>query len=214
MGEPLFFTSDHLKSCIDANQVVVGKHTYGNVKILHPRGNCKLHIGNFCSFAAGLTVHLHSEHYMKRVTTYPFRAISRIKNLDWGDSGIKGDALAKGDVHIGNDVWIGRASTILSGISIGDGAVVGACSLITKNVAPYSVVGGNPARFIKWRFPEDIREALLRIKWWDWSDEAIKDAMPLLCSENIDECVEHFDISGGGGGGGGFLFAVFLINFN
>lgn len=91
----------------------------------------------------------------------------------------------KGDIVIGNDVWIGKEATILSGVTIGDGAVVGCKALVAKDVPPYTIVGGNPAKVIKKRFPNDIIEKLLKIKWWDWEDEKIEKAIPLLLSNDM-----------------------------
>ena len=188
-----FYTSDRLKDMINNGRAFVGKYSYGNVLI---QGKIsRLYMGKFCSIAGGVTIFLGNEHNTKRVTTYPFCAISQMEkaNMDWGVRRTHGHPISKGDVHIGNDVWIGQRATILSGVSIGDGAVVGAESLVTKNVKPYSVVGGNPARFLKWRFPESIRQALLRIKWWEWDDEAIKDAASMLCNEDIVAFIAKYD---------------------
>ena len=94
-----------------------------------------------------------------------------------------------GDVDIGNDVWIGEHVTIMSGVTIGDGAVIATNSHVVKNVAPYSIVGGNPAKLIKYRFTEEQIQKLLEIKWWNWNDEKINSYLPLLCSSNIDDFI-------------------------
>jgi len=100
-----------------------------------------------------------------------------------------GHPSTKGDVIIGNDVWIGQNVTIMSGISIGDGSVIANNSHVVKNVEPYSLVGGNPAKLIKYRFTTDQIEKLLKIKWWDWEDDKINMFTPLLCNPDIDEFI-------------------------
>jgi len=95
----------------------------------------------------------------------------------------------KGDVIIGNDVWVASYTTIMSGVTIGDGAVIANNSHVVKNVEPYSLVGGNPAKFIKYRFTEEQIKKLLEIKWWDWTDEKINAFAPLLVDSNIDKFI-------------------------
>ena len=94
---------------------------------------------------------------------------------------------SNGDVIIGNDVWIGHESTIMSGVKIGDGAVIAANSVVVKDVEPYTIVGGNPAKVIKKRFSDDIINNLLELKWWDWSNEKINENLNILCSNNFDK---------------------------
>jgi acetyltransferase-like isoleucine patch superfamily enzyme len=98
--------------------------------------------------------------------------------------------ITKGDVIIGNDVWISSNVTIMSGVTIGDGAVIANNSHVVKNVEPYSLVGGNPARLIKYRFTQEQIEQLLEIKWWLWDDEKISAFTPLLCNSDIDEFIK------------------------
>ena len=116
------------------------------------------------------------------MTTYPFNQLFK-DEFGW----LKGHPATKGDIRIGNDVWIGEDAKILSGVTIGDGAVIGANSLVTKNVPPYAVVGGVPAKIIKYRFPENVISRLLQIKWWDWDYAYLYFAVPLLLNENFDE---------------------------
>jgi len=114
-------------------------------------------IGKYCSIAANVTIMLGGNHRYDWITTYPFSVI-------WpAYSYIKGHPKSKGFVVIGNDVWIGRNAMIMSGVHIGDGAVVGAGSIITKDVPPYAIVAGNPAKVVRYRFNEDQIERLLRI---------------------------------------------------
>lgn len=145
----------------------------------------KLFIGNFCSIA-GSVVYLDGNHNTKRVTTYPFGHLHR-KTFNTVDG--NGHPLGNGHVVIGNDVWIADNVTIMSGIIIGNGAVVANNSDVIKNVEPYSIVGGNPARHIKYRFSEDQIKKLLEIQWWYWDDEKINKYLPLMCSEDIDNFI-------------------------
>ncbi len=114
------------------------------------------------------------------MTTYPF---GHVYQDEFGHTGAIGHPATRGDVSIGNDVWIGAGVTIMSGVTIGDGAVLAANSTVIGNVGPYEIFGGNPSRFIKSRFNDNIRELLLLLKWWDLDVHVIKSISPLLCSE-------------------------------
>jgi acetyltransferase-like isoleucine patch superfamily enzyme len=156
-----------------------GKYTYGRLNV-HWNSNFNLTVGNFCSIAQNSHVYLGGNHRTDWVTTYPFGHIHQdIFNAFDG----KGHPASKGDVTIGNDVWIGNNVTIMSGITIGDGAVIACNSHVVKNVEPYSIVGGNPAKFIKYRFNEEQIKQLLEIQWWNWDDEKINRFSPLLCND-------------------------------
>ncbi|WP_419869060.1 CatB-related O-acetyltransferase [Chryseobacterium sp. CT-SW4] len=126
----------------------------------------KIKIGSFCSFATG-TIFQEILHDYEKITTYFIR--QRIFNEE-----LRIDSYSKGDIIVGNDVWIGAHNIILSGVSIGDGAVIAANSVVTKDVPPYAIVGGSPAKIIRYRFSEEIIEKLLEIKWWNWDIEKIK----------------------------------------
>jgi len=166
-----------------------GKYTYGVPKILWENDNATLVVGNFCSIAANVTIYLGGNHRSDWVTTYPFGHIHQ--NIFNQFNGI-GHPSTKGDVIIGNDVWIGGNATIMSGITIGDGSIIANNSHVVKNVEPYTIVGGNPAKLIRYRFSEQQIEKLLEIKWWNWDDEKINKFSPLLCN-NIDEFIKLSD---------------------
>jgi len=164
----------------------VGKYTYGHPNIHWENGNAKLIVGNFCSIASNVNIYLGGNHRTDWVTTYPFGHIHH--NIFNNFNGV-GHPSTKGDVIIGNDVWIGTDVTIMSGVTIGDGSVIANNSHVVKNVEPYSLVGGNPAKFIKYRFTPEQIEKLLEIKWWHWDDTKINEFTPLLCNNNIDEFI-------------------------
>src|SRR5690606_29640879 len=97
-----------------------------------------------------------------------------------------------GDTVVGNDVWIGSEAMIMSGGKIADGAVIGSRSLVTKDVAPYTIVGGNPAKVIKSRYSEEHVKMLLEIKWWDWDETILSEAIPIICSDNVELLYEFY----------------------
>ena len=173
------FTKDFLQGkCFE-----IGDYTYGVPDVHAQQQGAVLRVGKFCSFAGGVKIILGDNHRMDWVTTYPFPAFPD----DWqGVEDIKDYWWTKGDVVIGNDVWVGEEAMILSGVTIGDGAVIGARAVVAKDVAPYSVVVGNPARTVKMRHDEDTIKLLLELKWWNWPHENIKKHLRfLLCRPNV-----------------------------
>jgi acetyltransferase-like isoleucine patch superfamily enzyme len=168
------------------NQVIIGNHTYGLPKIFSFGEGAKLIIGEYCSISDQVKIFLGGNHRYDWVTTYPFAAFLE----KWPKaSSIKGHPWSKGDVIIGNDVWIGYGATILSGIKIADGAVIGAQSVVSKNVEPYAIVAGNPARIIGKRFDDAIIERLLEVKWWEWPIDKIQANVNRLNSCDINSII-------------------------
>jgi acetyltransferase-like isoleucine patch superfamily enzyme len=165
--------------------LIIGDYTYGadKVRIFGPeKGDVRF--GKFCSVASDVTIFLCADHRVDWITTYPFGHVNQSvftkhKALEHPTS--------KGDVIIGNDVWIGAGATIMSGVTIGDGAVVAANSHVVKNVDPYSIVGGNPAKHLKYRFDPDTIKRLLEVKWWDLSKEQIDGLSGVLCSPDVNK---------------------------
>jgi acetyltransferase-like isoleucine patch superfamily enzyme len=170
------------------NRITVGDHTYGaNDIIVGSWGNdigITVNIGKYCSIAGDVVILVSGEHQTNWITSYPFHALNEDREL------IKISRTSKGNVTIGNDVWICVGARILSGITIGDGAVIGAYAVVTKDVPPYAIVGGNPAQIIRHRFDEENIKKLLEIKWWDKSPEEIDRLMPYLLSDNIEEFIK------------------------
>lgn len=170
----------------EESYVEIGDFTYGKANVLGYVGGVKCKIGKFCSIADGVKLVLAMEHRPDWNTTYPF-------NIFFPEyKHIEGHPASKGDIIIGNDVWIGMDAKILSGVTIGDGAVIATNSLVTKDVEPYTIVGGNPAKEIKKRFSEDIISKFIEMKWWNWSYEKIEKVIPLLQSEKFDELYKYY----------------------
>lgn len=166
----------------------IGKYSYGNPKVLWKVGESKITCGSFVSIADDVTIFLGNGigHDAAFVSSYPFGYIhcdifNNAKNNNSKNT--------NGDVKIGNDVWIGYGSTIMSGVTISDGAIIAANSHIIKNVEPYSIVGGNPGKHIKYRFSPHQIKNLLKLKWWDWPDRRINAYMSLILSNNIDKFI-------------------------
>lgn len=167
-----------------------GKYTYSSPILLWNNNNkdANLTVGNFCSIANTVKIYLGGNHNKDWVTTYPFGHIHQnIFNNFTGE----GHPSTKGNVTIGNDVWIADNVTIMSGVNIGDGAIIANNSHVVKDVEPYSIVGGNPARFINYRFTKEQIEKLLTIKWWYWDDEEINRVTHLLCNKDIDQFINY-----------------------
>lgn len=143
-----------------------------NVLYQYPINHDKLIIGKFCSIACGAKFIFNSaNHTLSSVSTYPFPIFFEEWGLNIKDVTTAWDN--KGDIIIGNDVWIGYEAVIMAGVTIGDGAIIGTRAVVTKDVPPYTIVGGVPAKPIRKRFDNETLEELLKIRWWDWSEEKI-----------------------------------------
>jgi acetyltransferase-like isoleucine patch superfamily enzyme len=165
-----------------SGRVILGEGSAGAPKIRdYIHDPSRLIVGNYTSLAGGAVIMLGGYHGIDRVTTYPHR-------LMMGLPGAVEDGIPeiKGDTKIGSDVWIGTESVIMSGVTIGDGAIVATGAVVMRDVPPFAVVAGNPARPVRWRFSEEQREALLRIRWWDWDAETITRNLPAISEGRVE----------------------------
>lgn len=182
-----------LKNIIKNPQIIVGDYTYyddfetvenfeKNVKYLFDFIGDKLIIGKYCMIASDVTFIMNgANHLTDAVSTYPFAIFGN----GW-ESAMDGKSYpTKGDTIIGNDVWIGYGATIMPGVTVGDGAIIATKSVVTKDVAPYSIVGGNPAKEIKKRFSDKEIEKLLKMKWWDWAPEKVTENLKMLTGKSV-----------------------------
>lgn len=157
-----------------------------NVLYHYPINHDKLQIGKFCSIACGAKFLFNSaNHMLSSLSTYPFPLFFEEWGLEKKDVTNAWDN--KGDIVIGNDVWIGYEAVVLAGVTIGDGAIIGTRAVVTKNVPPYTIVGGVPAKPIKKRFSEETISALLEIQWWNWSKERIARNIGAIQCGNIEQ---------------------------
>lgn len=157
-----------------------------NVLYHYPINHDKLQIGKFCSIACGAKFLFNSaNHTLSSLSTYPFPLFFEEWGLEKKDVTNAWDN--KGDIVIGNDVWIGYEAVVLTGVTIGDGAIIGTRAVVTKNVPPYTIVGGVPAKLIKKRFSEETISALLVIQWWNWSKERIARNIGAIQCGNIEQ---------------------------
>lgn len=196
-------TNDHetvyLKNVISDPTIIVGDYTMyndfhsdpvlfekNNVLYHYPVNKDRLIIGKFCSIACGAKfIFTSANHTLRSLSTYPFPIFFEEWGLDKEQVASAWDN--KGDTIIGNDVWIGYEAVVLSGVHIGDGAIIGTRAVVTKDVPPYTVVGGIPAREIRKRFDEETIKQLQKIRWWDWPFDKIQEFLPYIMNGEIDK---------------------------
>lgn len=197
--EPLvgFSQVGYLKNFITRENIIVGDYTYyddplgpsrfeENVLYHFDFVGDKLIIGKFCAIARNVNFIMNgANHSLSGFSTYPFYIF---KN-GW-EHAIPESNNAIRDTIVGNDVWIGYDATIMPGIKIGHGAIVASKAVVTKDVSPYSIVGGNPARVIRMRFDEETIKSLLSVEWWDWPVEKITKKLPEIISNNLSKLLE------------------------
>lgn len=187
-----------LKNIITNPNIIIGDYTYyddfenvenfeKNVKYHFDFIGDKLIIGKFCMIASDVKFIMNgANHLTKSLTTYPFAIFEN----GW-ENAMEGKSYPqKGNINIGNDVWIGYNATIMAGVTIGDGAIIATNATVIKDVEPYSIVGGNPAKEIKKRFSEDIISKLIKLKWWNWDIERITKNIQNLTDNNFDKIFE------------------------
>jgi acetyltransferase-like isoleucine patch superfamily enzyme len=188
------FFSDENSIVLRNPFVKIGRHSYGitGCTILGATEKAPVTIGNFCSIADGVRILGHFGHPTNLPSTFPFRSrLFRHTRYTVPDRGnLNHDAVSRGPIHIGHDVWIGLNAIILPGLSIGSGAIIGAGAVVTKDIPPYAIAAGNPARVVRFRFNEALISALLESKWWELSDDLLENLDPSLYSRDITTFVE------------------------
>lgn len=200
------FKGAPLDKQVENPNIIVGRYSYYSgyyhghsfndcARYLLPDpGVDKLIIGSFCSIGSGAAFIMagNQGHRNDWVSTFPFYWMSEVAAFAGARNGYE----PAGDTEIGNDVWIGSEAIVMPGVKIGHGAVIETRALVTRDVEPYAVVGGNPAKVIRKRFDDRTVAMLLEMKWWDWPDERLKGAMPLLTSGNVEELYRSWQVSG------------------
>ncbi len=196
------FSGISLQEQVTNPNIVVGRHSYySGYYHGHSFDDCarylaadrddvdKLIIGNFCSIGSGAVFMMagNQGHRNDWISTFPFFYQD---NEHFADA--KNGFQRAGDTVIGNDVWIGSEAMIMSGVTIGHGAIIASRAVVTKNVAPYEVVGSNPATHIRYRFSSEKVQMLLEMEWWNWSDIELKESMHLLCSAEIEDLYKYW----------------------
>jgi len=187
-----------LKNIITNPNIIVGDYTYyddfenvenfeKNVKYHFDFVGDKLIIGKFCMIASDATFIMNgANHLSNSISSYPFAIFGN----GW-ENAMEGKIYpVKGDTQIGNDVWIGHKATLMPGVTVGDGAIIATNAVVVKDVAPYSIVGGNPAKEISKRFPEETIKKLLALSWWDWEIEKITANVQHLTGGDIDKLIQ------------------------
>ena len=187
----------YLKNVITRPSIEVGDYTMYNDYVRDPRefeknnvlyhypvNGDRLKIGRFCSIACGAKfIFTSANHALGSLSTYPFPIFFEEWGLDPKDISSAWDN--KGGIEVGNDVWIGYEAVILSGVKIGDGAIIGARAVVTKDVEPYAIVGGVPAKQIRKRFDDDTIDKLMKLRWWDMDEEAIRRSIGAIKAGNV-----------------------------
>jgi virginiamycin A acetyltransferase len=188
---PNIKTVTYVKPTVKNKNIIIGDFTYfsdvdfeKHVIHFHPDFyNDKLIIGKFCQIASGVEFIMNgANHQMNCVSTFPFYIFEK-----WNEDVPPLDKMPiKGDIVIGNDVWIGQNSTILPGVKIGDGVIIGTESVVGSSIEPYTIVAGNPAKIIRKRFDKELTELMLKLRWWDLPIEEIKELIPLLHNTDLE----------------------------
>ena len=189
--KPFSHLKDTMAHLVRDHGYEVGDYSYGYVNAIDCQFG-QMKIGRYCSIGPNFTAIIGNHDY-RMVSSYPFKEIDKVfmvSEQHWDLRGLDySDHFSRGITEIGNDVWIGKDVTVISGVKIGDGAVLAASAVVTKDVPPYAIVGGNPARVIKYRFEPEIIKALLEVCWWQWPRDKVQAFLPLLVSPKVEEFI-------------------------
>lgn len=195
----------YLKNVVSGEGISIGDYTIyhdfqkdprdfqtNNILYRYPVNHDKLQIGRFCSVACGAKFLFNGgNHTLHSFSTYPFAIFGE----EWDETMRPAEAWDnRGDIVIGSDVWIGYEAVVRAGVHIGDGAIIGTRALVTRDVPPYAIVGGVPARPVKLRFPQETVEELLKLRWWDWPEETIRRHLAAIRIGNLEELREAANI--------------------
>jgi len=182
----------HLRAHPPADLVTVGMGTLTMAEVMWFWGdNHRCRVGNYCGLHPSAKIFVGGEHRVDWISTFALKEAFGMPGRYEGDP--DGLPHSRGDVIIGSDVWVGMGATIMSGVTVGDGAVVGAMAVVAKDIPPFAVVVGNPGSIIRYRFGPAEREALLRVRWWDWPESKILDNLDLLTSPRIRQFLDEHD---------------------
>ena len=185
-------TAEEQQFSVGSCVVNIGRFTYGTkrMKVIDWGEGSNLTIGSFCSVASGLRILMGGNHHTDWISMFPFGVLHQdvFTNIP-PQSGKVLRKGSKGDVQIGHDVWIGMDVTIMSGVTVGDGAAIAANATVAKDIGPYEIWGGNPAKLIRKRFDDETIAALIALKWWSLPLEEIKEISPVLCERPSPEAL-------------------------
>ncbi|MGK2947052.1 MAG: CatB-related O-acetyltransferase [Acidimicrobiales bacterium] len=188
-ADQLLAAHPHAQGWIDSGVLSMGDYSYATPLVqVFPGDKARARVGRFTSMGPGVQLFVGGAHPTDWVTTYPLRAGFYLPGA-FED----GNPTSNGDVEIGSDCWLASEAMVLSGVTIGDGAVVGARAVVTSDVRPYAIVAGNPAREVRRRFSDEQVDALLRIAWWNWPIDQVLEHVALLSNPDIDGFIERFD---------------------
>lgn len=177
------------KAPLGEPRLFMGKYSYGDPRVRFFAGDhADVHVGRFCSIGPDVEFMVGGNHRVDWVSTYPVRVRHQLPGAL-----VDGHPSSKGDIHVGNDVWIGSGARILSGVHVGDGAVIASFAVVARDVRPYAIVAGNPAREIRCRFDDNTVEQLLNVAWWNWDLQKVIKNVDLINGASVADFLAHVE---------------------